>query len=481
MKISRANFLQLILLCILFGTLTFKVHNSLDSIPSSRAFVSEWLNNDWYLSQFVPYRFLFNVPAGLLYELTNYWVTFFGLKIILFTIFAFILSRIYERLNVSLLVVIASFTYFITNQSLIAMEWITGDSDAKPVAYILFFFALNDLLRNKLSPKTFFLLGLGASFHVLVGGYLSIAFFLTLLFFRIIPEIKWIIAFLVGASVSLYAVFYELGQPGNPIADQIYIFTRLSHHLVPDWDIHRWLWKYLIINGFLVWSYFRKDEAWKKLITLTLMTNIFWLLGLVVYHLGYINLLKYYFFRVPDSLIPFTGYLVICSLIVEKIPQKFKEHKALIPLVLIIFASRFGTNLVSFIEKQNSFSGKEIYSWIDQNLDKNAVVLINPSTANFYIYANRSIYLGYKQLPQIKKYLVEYHRRMEFVIGEEISTTRPLEREDVRNKFDANLPNLKEEELKKEGITHILSPVQLPYLLLARDKDYYLYQVSQTN
>src|SRR5690606_3365508 len=251
--------------------------------------------------------------------------------------FTFVLARIYEKLNVSLLVLIISFTYFLNNQSLVAMEWIVGDSDAKPVAYILFFFALKDFISNKLSSKTFFLLGLSASFHVLVGGYLSITFFLALLFFKIIPKVKWILAFLLGSSIALYAVFYELGQAGVPLADQIYIFTRLSHHLVPDWDVNRWLWKYVLFNGFLIWGYLKKDEVWKRFISLALITNIFWIMGLVVYYLGYHHLLKYYFFRVPDSLIPFTSYLVITSLLLEKVPSKFKEHKALIPLVFIIF------------------------------------------------------------------------------------------------------------------------------------------------
>ncbi|MFA5582980.1 MAG: DUF6798 domain-containing protein, partial [Bacteriovoracaceae bacterium] len=409
--------LQLVLLVILFGSLTFKVNNAFDSLPSARAFVSNWLNHDWYLSQFVPYRFLFNIPVGSLYKLTNFWFTFFSTKFVLFCAFTFVLARIYEKLNVSLLVLIISFTYFLNNQSLVAMEWIVGDSDAKPVAYILFFFALKDFISNKLSPKTFFLLGLSASFHVLVGGYLSITFFLALLFFKIIPKVKWILAFLLGSSIALYAVFYELGQESVHLADQIYIFTRLSHHLVPEWDVNRWLWKYVLFNGFLIWGYLKKDEVWKRFISLALITNIFWIMGLVVYYLGYHHLLKYYFFRVPDSLIPFTSYLVITSLLLEKVPSKFKEHKALIPLVFIIFSFRFSGQLFDFWDKQKSYPTKEIYSWIDQNVASDAVILANPSATNFFAHTNRSIYVSYKHLPQIKEFLIQYHRRLEFVLG----------------------------------------------------------------
>lgn len=477
MKVSRSNKILIVLMAIIFGLLTFKIHNAFDSFPSARAFVSSWLSHDWYLSQFVPYRFLFNLPVGLLYEVSNFWISFFTVKILLFTLLAFALSRIYEKLNISLLTIVASFTYFLSNQSLIAMEWITGDSDAKPVAYILFFFALNDFLSNKLRARTFFLMGLAASFHVLVGGYLSIIFFAGVLFFRNIPSIKWILSFILGASVAIYAVIYELGQTSVPLADQIYIFTRLSHHLVPDWDIHRWLWKYLIFNIFLIWGYLNKDEVWKKIISITLFSNVFWIMGLIVYQLGYHSLLKYYFFRVPDSLIPFTAYILIASLLIEKLPAKIKENRSLIPLVILIFTARFGEQLFNFSKKQNSFAEKEMYSWISKNAPDDAIILADPNYSNFYAFTNRSIYVSYKHLPQIKEYLVVLPERLKFALGMNISSSESLERPFITESFTTNLTNLSESDLKAQGITHILSPIKLDFTLLKSTEKLYFYQI----
>ncbi len=94
---------------ILIGTRIFTVHNAFDSLPSARAFVSSWLSQDWYLSQPVPYRFLFNIPAGWLYELTNFWATFFTLKIFQFGLFAYIFSKLLPRFGMSLVGIVISF------------------------------------------------------------------------------------------------------------------------------------------------------------------------------------------------------------------------------------------------------------------------------------------------------------------------------------------------------------------------------------
>jgi len=281
----------------------------------------------------------------------------------------------------------------------------------------------------------------------------------------------------MGASVAIYAVIYELGQEGLPQADHIYIFARLSHHLVPDWDLNRWVWKYLIFNAFLIWGYRKKDESWKKFIFLALISNIFWITGLIVYHLGHHNLLKYYFFRVPDTLIPFTSYLVITSILFEKIPMKFKEHKALLPIVCIIFTFEFSSHFLKFYKKQNTYSAREIYSWIKQNISPDSVILANPSSANFYAFTDRSIYVSHKHLPQIKQYLIEYQRRLELVLGKEISS-KPLDRLEIEETYEKGLPNLSREDLKREGITHVLSPIELDFTLLKSTESFYLYQVE---
>lgn len=476
MKMTRVIKIQLLLLFSLFGTLLFKIHNSFDSLPSARAFVSDWLKHDWYLSQFVPYRFLFNIPAGLVYDFTSFWGCFFIMKTILFLAFAKVISRIYEKLDLSLLAILVSFLYFLTNQSLIAMEWIVGDSDAKPVAYVLFFFALKDFLDNKLNWKTFFLLGLSASFHVLVGGYLSILFFMSLLLFRVRPMLSWILSYLAGASVAIFAVIYELTQASGGQADQIYVFTRLSHHLVPDWDMNRWLWKYLLFNGFLVWGYFKKNDVWKKFISITLFSNIFWVTGLVVYHLGLHSLLKYYFFRVPDSLIPFTSYIVITSLILEKLPARFKEHRVILPLVLAIFSARTGFEWVNF--QKSHHKRVESLSWIENLVDEKAVVLADPNLSSFYAYTNRSLYVSYKHLPQIKAYILEYPQRLQFALGRSVGNT-PLERKEITESFDENLARLTSQDLQSQGITHVLSPVELGFELVGKSSDWYLYRVGE--
>jgi hypothetical protein len=207
MSEMKRYLIPLLMLLVLIGTRAFTIHNAFDSLPSARAFVSDWLSTDWYLSQKVPYRFLFNVPAGLIYEWTNFWTSFFSLKFIQLGLFAYIFSKLLPRLGLGLASSLVFLFIFSSNQSMVAGEWIYGDSDSKPFAYLMFFFGLNYLLEKRYLLSSAFL-GLAASFHVLVGGYLSILYFAVRLIQTRKISFKELLVYAIGGLGAIFAIIY---------------------------------------------------------------------------------------------------------------------------------------------------------------------------------------------------------------------------------------------------------------------------------
>ena len=468
----------ILIFLVLMGTRAFTFHNSYDSLPSARAFVSDWLANDWYLSQKVPYRFLFNVPAGFLYEFTNFFFAFFSLKVIQFALFAVAFSKLLPKVGLGVLGSLVFLLFFSSNQSMVAMEWIYGDSDAKPFAYLFFFFALNSYFDKKYDRGAFFM-GLSSSFHVLVGGYLSIAYFLVRFFQDKNISFKECFWFLVGALGAIWAVIYELSSPSYPSADLIYVFMRVSHHVVPDWKLSGWIFEYILFNIlFLVVWFKTKSRMTKALVSFPLISNIFWILGLVVYSNGHYDSLKYYFFRVGDTLFPFVAFLLIVRYL-ESFIKNPKVAKSLVIIVMLIVSGIFTKRLQEFISKDEELA--DAYVWIRDHTAKDAVFMVDPTTSNFYVKAERPMLVSYKNFPQLKKHFEESLERLEFATQLKLDRTKEMDRATMSRAYSERNPEKDLEKFKTYQVDYVMSknPISSEfYKLVFSGKNSYIYQLK---
>jgi hypothetical protein len=148
--------------------------------------------------------------------------------------FAFIPRRWFSVLTAALFVCLQERYHM-------AGEWVVGGVEAKGFAYVLVFLGLEALVRNRWS-RAWLLLGGAAAFHVLVGGWSVVAAgigWLVLGHDR--PALRPMVpALLGGFALSLPALVPCLGLTWgvDPAvvsrANEIYVFERLSHHLVPS-------------------------------------------------------------------------------------------------------------------------------------------------------------------------------------------------------------------------------------------------------
>lgn len=147
----------------------------------------------------------------------------------------------------------------------LAGEWVAGGVEGKGFAFPFVFFGLAALVRRRWN-RAFILLGVASAFHVLVGGWAVVAALAA-------AVVTWLggrrrkIAFaaffpglVLGGSVALLglipALALDRGVAPEVVrqAHQIYVFERLSHHLVAS----SLPWTFLLRFGLLsaIWILF---------------------------------------------------------------------------------------------------------------------------------------------------------------------------------------------------------------------------------
>ena len=131
----------------------------------------------------------------------------------------------------------------------LAGEWIIGGVEGKSFAFPLVFWGLSFFFEGKYN-RGWILMGLGAAFHALVGGWTVLACLLSWILERLFNRrlrgtktffknlTRMLPGLLIGGLVSLLGVVPALrldqGATREIIAEsrRIYVYERLSHHLV---------------------------------------------------------------------------------------------------------------------------------------------------------------------------------------------------------------------------------------------------------
>ena len=120
-----------------------------------------------------------------------------------------------------------------------AGEWIVGGVEAKGFAFVLVFLGLEAMLRQRWRAALL-MLGAATSFHVLVGGWSLVAAGAAWLSCgRLRPSAVSLVPAVLGAiglalAGLIPAITLTLGVDPSVVreANRIYVFERLSHHLV---------------------------------------------------------------------------------------------------------------------------------------------------------------------------------------------------------------------------------------------------------
>ena len=225
-----------------------RMWNEADVLPLARQSAEPtWIPNDWYLTQNAGYRFAFQriagplvrdlgfIPAALVGRAACYALVAAGLAVIG--------GAIGLRPWMLVLAVVALISFH-GKQSTTGGEWFVGGFEAKAIAWGLALLAIGLALYGRPATATL-LAGLAATFHVLVGGWVSVVLWGWLLTVarggRPLTNRAYLGSLArcaactaVGALGAAVPVWSHLAAatpsaPG-PSASYVYVYLRLPHH-----------------------------------------------------------------------------------------------------------------------------------------------------------------------------------------------------------------------------------------------------------
>jgi len=351
---------------------------------------------------------------------------------------------------------------FFTQRFHMAGEWVIGGVEAKGFAFAAVFLAVEAMLRGRWNA-TWILLGLATSFHVLVGGWSLIAAGCAWISCGgLRPSVRSMLpAMAVGALFALPGLIPAISLAHGTAPDivreanRIYAFERLSHHLV----FHRFPHGHMARHGLLLILWLAACAATPcELCTGRLGQRplrgfvggavALALVGIIIDQSIVIgmtfapaareqltavaaSLLKYYWFRLSDAMLPMGAAIALVTFVRRlEVQRPAASQWALAAVVLVAGANLAYTNFerrsdlrpgadVQMWENDASKNRgtyedwRRVCRWISDNTAPDARFITPYAQQTFKWYAERSEVCSRKDVPQDAARVVEWWRRHE--------------------------------------------------------------------
>jgi len=331
----------------------------------------------------------------------------------------------------------------------LAGEWVVGGVEAKGIAYGFLLLAMEALVRNRWQV-TWVWLGMATAFHVLVGGWAMVATGCAWLlappdrmsFKRMLPFM------LVGASLGLPSLLSALWLSSSAAAEDvaaanhIYVYERLSHHLlVTSFAMRRILLYSTVLVSWLVLMKLDKQSwegPYRRLMNLVMGAMLISAIGVLITLLlpqpsdRAASLLRFYWFRLADALLP-VGFVFTVLRVIQQWAVA-KPRFAAYAISLLIAAASFyvasdylqrSVDARPAADRQSlprARAGMEktlrIYQdwvcvcrWIRKETPADAIFVTPRRQQTFKWYAHRAEVVCWKDVPQDASGLVQWYER----------------------------------------------------------------------
>lgn len=338
----------------------------------------------------------------------------------------------------------------------LAGEWIADGVEAKSFAFVFVFLAVEAIVRNRWN-YAWLLLGAAAAFHVLVGGWTVVAAGCAWLASgRLRPKLITMFPGLLGGFLlSLPGLLPGLaltrGFDPRTVseANQIYVYDRLSHHLLPsDFAPDKYaaygslLLAFVVLCGATARTG-KIEDGLRRLWAIAAGAVLIGLAGMAIFFATQSDpavaakLLRYYFFRASDAFVPLSVALTLGALIARLEP--FRPRVAAILLVWGAAIAMIGVG-ARLIDRQHDFrpgadrqslpayptpeetqaafnAWRQLGDWIQANTPEGACFLTPRAQQTFKWYAQRAEVVSWKDVPQDAAALIEWRQRFQDVHG----------------------------------------------------------------
>lgn len=451
----------------------------------------------------------------------------------------FLLAIGWQRLSAAIVprpwfsVVTAAVFVGLSERAHMAGEWVIGGVEAKGFAYILVFFALERLVRERWRTA-WVLLGFAAAFHILVGGWAMVATAVAWIAAgkRRPPAMEILPAALIAVLLASPSFLFGLGLTAGvdpetvSLANRVYAFERLHHHISADQFATGFIARHLLVA-----------VLWVALITLRPVARpgdrttvgsdrptatgergatddgarLLWLfiaasigIAIVGFALTWIlrehkpqlaAVMRYYWFRSSDAYVPMVAALALGGFIASLLAVRPTVGKWWLAgtVVCIGLDSADQVQHLPFnvpgrtapVTRRGD-KNVEYDDWIDvcktarQNTDPGDIFITPRLSSTFRWYAERPEVGNWKDMPQDAKSIVEWWQRM--------SDLHATGREDPGKRWYESVAELNGTRLyqvaRKYGASYVIIQLDndLPRLRATpkyQNKSYAIYPVEQ--
>lgn len=342
----------------------------------------------------------------------------------------------------------------------LAGEWVIGGIEGKVPAYGLMLLALRMMIDGKWRV-VWPLLGLASGFHVLVGGW-SVLVAMAIYGWYGNPRSTWrsqALPLLLGGALALVGVYPALAMTSGVASEtvaaaaRIYSYERLTHHLLPAALDAKWYLRHAIlvaVTALALWR-LRYDPRVTIVRAFTVGALAIAVLGLAVGTMPVIapdlaaKLLRYYWFRMTDAVVPLALALAWVQLPSAGVRSAFWIGFRVIVIAAALWvlsietiastrmtvlteskrvASAIGMNTHSGNRQRVVSDWVAVCDWVDRTLPQDEILLTPRNQQTFKWYANRAEVVNWKDVPQDADRLVDWSRRFADVFPQRLGTVR---------------------------------------------------------
>lgn len=342
----------------------------------------------------------------------------------------------------------------------LAGEWVLGGIESKVPAYAFVLAALAELVRRRWN-RVWVLLGLASAFHVLTGGWSVVA--ATFAWWwterRRSDRQPLLTAWLcLGGLISLAGIVpsAQLMMGSDPDAAaqaaRIYTYFRLPHHLLPSQFHPWWYLRHAIMVGLLIGLVFQRNrvtEPETRLLTFVGGSGLIAIGGLAIGILSPVfpdvaaQLLRYYWFRLSDAVIPLgLAFVVFQSMHDSQTRLRMVARTVFFAASLLVASSAvlrmqtlvpesFHNPVLAWDSSTRTDALSRMHQdwlavcdWAKHSTNHDAVFLTPRHQQTFKWYSDRAEVVNWKDVPQDAVSLVEWKTRFQDVFPQRLGTTR---------------------------------------------------------